>query len=71
MIMIGLTGGAVAVEQIFSIPGIGRLILGAAKAQDLPVLQGGLLVLLFISIFISSFELACSTVVVRPQSQKR
>ncbi|MGR5456879.1 ABC transporter permease subunit, partial [Vibrio alfacsensis] len=27
MIMIGLTGGAVAVEQIFSIPGIGRLIL--------------------------------------------
>ncbi|MGX9522348.1 ABC transporter permease subunit [Vibrio mediterranei] len=57
MIMIGLTGGAVAVEQIFSIPGIGRLILGAAKAQDLPVLQGGLLVLLFISIFISSLSL--------------
>lgn len=57
MIMIGLTGGAVAVEQIFSIPGIGRLILGAAKAQDLPMLQGGLLVLLLISIFISSVGL--------------
>ncbi len=57
MIMIGLTGGAVAVEQIFSIPGIGRLILGAAKAQDLPMLQGGLLVLLLISIFISSIGL--------------
>ncbi|MCL9775676.1 ABC transporter permease subunit [Vibrio methylphosphonaticus] len=57
MIMIGLTGGAVAVEQIFSIPGIGRLILGAAKAQDLPTLQGGLLVLLLISIFISSVSL--------------
>ncbi|MGR5095256.1 ABC transporter permease subunit [Vibrio maritimus] len=57
MIMIGLTGGAVAVEQIFSIPGIGRLILGATKAQDLPMLQGGLLVLLLISIFISSVGL--------------
>ena len=54
MIVIGLTGGAVAVEQIFSIPGIGRLILGAAKSQDLPVLQGGLLVLLIFSILISS-----------------
>ncbi|GAM74421.1 dipeptide transport system permease protein dppC [Vibrio ishigakensis] len=54
MIMIGLTGGAVAVELIFSIPGIGRMILGAAKSQDLPILQGGLLVLLVFSILISS-----------------
>ncbi|MEX3071205.1 ABC transporter permease subunit [Vibrio alginolyticus] len=54
MIVIGLTGGAVAVEQVFSIPGIGRLILGAAKSQDLPVLQAGLLVLLVFSILISS-----------------
>ncbi|OCH18164.1 transporter [Aliivibrio sp. 1S165] len=57
MIIIGITGGAVAVEQIFSIPGIGRLILSATKAQDLPILQGGLLVLLFLSIMISSFGL--------------
>ncbi len=54
MTIIGLTGGAVAVEQVFSIPGIGRLILGAAKSQDLPMLQGGLLVLLLFSMFISS-----------------
>lgn len=54
MVMIGLTGGAVAVELIFSIPGIGRMILGAAKSQDLPILQGGLLVLLVFSILISS-----------------
>ncbi|UJF16874.1 ABC transporter permease subunit [Vibrio sp. SS-MA-C1-2] len=54
MMVIGLTGGAVAVEQVFSIPGIGRLILGAAKSQDLPMLQGGLLVLLVFSILISS-----------------
>ncbi|PTP32579.1 ABC transporter permease subunit [Vibrio splendidus] len=57
MIVIGLTGGAVAVELIFSIPGIGRMILGAAKAQDLPMLQGGLLVLLLFSIGVSSLSL--------------
>lgn len=57
MIVIGLTGGAVAVELIFSIPGIGRMVLGAAKAQDLPMLQGGLLVLLLFSIAVSSMSL--------------
>ena len=57
MIVIGLTGGAVAVELIFSVPGIGRMILGAAKAQDLPMLQGGLLVLLLFSIAVSSMSL--------------
>ena len=42
----GLLGGAVVVEQLFAIPGIGRLALRAALAQDLPVLQGCVLVLL-------------------------
>ncbi|MGR5063470.1 ABC transporter permease subunit [Photobacterium sp. DNB22_13_2] len=57
MIMIGLTGGAVTVEHIFSIPGIGRLTLGATIAQDLPTLQGGLLFLLVLSIGISSLAI--------------
>ncbi|MEU5635661.1 ABC transporter permease subunit [Streptomyces rishiriensis] len=42
---VGLTGGSVAVEQIFDIPGLGRTALQAAIAQDLPVLQAGALVL--------------------------
>ncbi|MFF5183457.1 ABC transporter permease subunit [Streptomyces sp. NPDC000345] len=42
---VGLTGGAVAVEQIFDIPGLGRTTLRAALAQDLPVLQAGTLAL--------------------------
>ncbi|WP_330347569.1 ABC transporter permease subunit [Streptomyces sp. NBC_00582] len=42
---VGLTGGAVAVEQIFDIPGLGRTTLQAALAQDLPVLQAGMLAL--------------------------
>ncbi|WP_206796602.1 ABC transporter permease subunit [Amycolatopsis sp. MtRt-6] len=43
---VGLTGGAVAVEKLFDIPGLGRTTLDAALAQDLPVLQTGTLVLL-------------------------
>ncbi|MDX3228042.1 ABC transporter permease subunit [Streptomyces sp. ME19-01-6] len=45
LFVVGLTGGAVAVEQIFDIPGLGRLTLDAAIAQDLPVLQAGTLAL--------------------------
>ncbi len=45
LILIGLLGGAVAVEQVFAIPGLGRYLLGAANAQDLPALQAGVLVM--------------------------
>ncbi|MGW0917241.1 ABC transporter permease subunit, partial [Streptomyces sp. NPDC002784] len=45
LFVVGLTGGSVAVEQIFDIPGLGRLTLRAALAQDLPVLQAGTLAL--------------------------
>ncbi|MDX3579927.1 ABC transporter permease subunit [Streptomyces sp. FL07-04A] len=45
LFLVGLTGGSVAVEQIFDIPGLGRTTLQAAIAQDLPVLQAGVLVL--------------------------
>ncbi len=40
-----LLGGAVIIEQVFSVPGIGRLIIGAIAARDFPVMQGGLLFL--------------------------
>ncbi|MFC8999438.1 ABC transporter permease subunit [Streptomyces rochei] len=46
MVAVGLTGGAVAVEAVFAVPGIGRTALGAAKSQDLPLLQGSVLALL-------------------------
>ncbi|MGW0140880.1 ABC transporter permease subunit [Streptomyces calvus] len=48
LFVVGLTGGSVAVEQIFDIPGIGRTTLQAALAQDLPVLQAGTLALVLL-----------------------
>jgi peptide/nickel transport system permease protein len=35
-----LIGGAVVVETIFNIPGIGRLIISAVLRRDYPVIQG-------------------------------
>jgi len=45
-----LLGGAVLVEIIFNRPGIGKLVVDAVYARDLPVVQGGILMatLLFV-----------------------
>lgn len=43
----GLLGGATVTELVFTIPGIGRMVLDAIKRRDYPVVQGGLLVVAF------------------------
>ncbi len=35
-----MIGGAVIVETIFALPGIGRLLIGAILTRDLIILQG-------------------------------
>lgn len=50
-----LLGGAVVVEQVFSLPGVGRLIIGAIMSRDFPVIQGGLLFLAAIYVLINLF----------------
>ncbi len=47
-VAVGLTGGAVAVETLFAVPGLGGLAREAALAQDLPVLQACVLLLLLV-----------------------
>ncbi|MGQ4390001.1 ABC transporter permease subunit [Streptomyces sp. SAS_270] len=53
LFVVGLTGGSVAVEQIFDIPGLGRLTLRASLAQDLPVLQSGTLALVALAALVA------------------
>ena len=45
----GLLGGAVITEQIFAVPGIGRLVVESIYTRDYPIVQG---VVLFIAIAI-------------------
>jgi peptide/nickel transport system permease protein len=42
-----LIGGSVVVEQVFALPGVGRLIVQAILARDYPIVQGTLLLLVF------------------------
>ncbi len=47
-----LLGGAVATEIVFSWPGIGRVIFSALRQRDLPVIEGG--VILLTAIFLAA-----------------
>lgn len=38
--LIQLLAGAIVIEQVFSLPGLGRLILSSVLLRDLPVVQG-------------------------------
>lgn len=56
--VIGLTSGlllsgAVVIEQVFSLPGVGRLIVGSILRRDYPVVQGGLLFTAAIFLFVN------------------
>ncbi|GGN32111.1 ABC transporter permease [Streptomyces fuscichromogenes] len=59
LFVVGLTGGSVAVEQIYDIPGLGRLTLRAALAQDLPVLQTGTLALVALAAVAAALARLC------------
>lgn len=42
-----LLGGAVVIEEVFSLPGLGRLVLTAISTRDYPVVMGSVLVIAF------------------------
>ena len=48
-----LLGGAVIVEQIFSLPGLGQLTLTGINQRDYPVVQGCVLVIAFIYVIVN------------------
>ncbi len=48
-----LMGGSVVIEQVFALPGVGRLIVQAILTRDYPLVQGTLLVLAFMFVGIN------------------
>jgi len=53
LILVGITAGAVVIEQVYAIPGIGRTTLEAAQSQDLPTLQTGVILLMVLAVLLS------------------
>lgn len=50
LILVGITAGAVVIEEVYAIPGIGRATLVAAQSQDLPTLQAGVILLMLLAV---------------------
>lgn len=50
LVMIGLLGGTILVEQVFALPGLGQLAVSATTQHDLPILVGVVVYYTFIVI---------------------
>ncbi len=48
-----LLGGAIVVENVFSLPGVGKMTVDAVNTRDYPIVQGGVLVIALIFILIN------------------
>jgi peptide/nickel transport system permease protein len=46
-------GGAIIIEQIFALPGVGRLTLNAVLERNYPVVQGAVLLITFIVLLVT------------------
>jgi peptide/nickel transport system permease protein len=53
LLLIQILGGAVVIESIFGLPGLGRLLLTSISARDYPVVQGGLLVVVLMALLVN------------------
>jgi peptide/nickel transport system permease protein len=49
LILVQILGGAVVIESLFSLPGLGRLILAGIQGRDYPVVQGALFFVVIIA----------------------
>jgi len=50
-----LLGGAVIVESVFALPGVGMLMVNAIFNRDYPVVQGGMLVIAILFVLVNLF----------------
>ena len=54
MWLASLIGGALIVEVIFSVPGIGRVLFDAINASDIPLIQASLMMIVVIAVLINT-----------------
>lgn len=66
LILVGITAGAVVIEQVYAIPGIGRATLAAAQSQDLPTLQMGVILLMLLAVGLGIFATVVRRVLLGP-----
>ena len=48
----GMLGGAVVIETVFNIPGMGRLLVQSVTRRDFPVVQGAVMIVAAIQIIV-------------------
>jgi len=48
-----LLGGAIVVENVFSLPGVGKMVVDAVSTRNYPVVQGGVLMIAFLFILVN------------------
>lgn len=53
LVMASLLGGAAVTETVFSLPGIGKLVVDSIYARDYPMLQGALLLITSIYVLVN------------------
>ena len=59
----GCIGGAVVTETVFTIPGIGAMLINAVKARDIPVVMGSVIfIALIVGVINLIVDLICAKV---------
>jgi peptide/nickel transport system permease protein len=65
-----LLGGAVITETVFAVPGVGRLIVGAIRQLDFPIVQAGVF-LIALMVVLVNFTVDLLYVYLNPQIRVR
>lgn len=65
-----LVGGAIVTETVFAVPGVGRLIVGAIRQLDFPIVQAGVFVIALLVVLVN-FTVDLLYVYLNPQIRVR
>ena len=52
MIIAEIVAGSIVIEQVFGLPGVGRLLISSISTRDFPVVQILILYITFVVIFV-------------------